>query len=162
MTPLYNVWWLRTATFLAAALVAASAAFWVLKVNAAAPEASPAQAIRTHAPQVDARVVARLLGGEQMASEAGPAAVQVAVAAQFKLVGVVAEGRRGGYALIAIDDQPARPYRVGAPVSDTLVLQSVAARSAALATDVRAPVSVQLTLPALAPAQGADAQPTNP
>lgn len=149
-----SLWWLRIATFSAAALVAASAAYWVLKFSAAAPEAHPPQAIMTHAPQADTGVVARLLGGGQAAIGAGQAAVVVA-AAQFKLVGVVAEGGRGGYALIAINDQPARPYRVGAPVSDTLVLQSVAARSAALATDVMAPTSVQLALPVLAPAQGA-------
>ena len=143
------------ATFSAAALTAASAAYWVLKWNATAPEAPPPETALTSAPQADTRVVARLLGGGQIAIGAGQAAVPVASATQFKLVGVVDEGRRGGYALIAINDQPAKPYRVGAPVGDQLVLQSVAARSAALAADVQAPASVQLVLPALAPVQGA-------
>lgn len=150
-----SLWWLRIATFSAAALAAASAMYWVIEFNAATPQAPTPQAALTSAPQADPRVVARLLGGAQTASLSGPAAMPTASAARYKLVGVVAEGHRGGYALIAINDQPARPYRVGASVDDTLVLHSVAARSAALATDVQAPASVQLALPALVPAQSA-------
>jgi general secretion pathway protein C len=88
-----------------------------------------------------------------MANGADPSAAPAPSASQFKLLGVVTEGRQRGYALIAIDDQPAKPYRVGAPVGETLVLRSVAARSAALATDAQAPASVQLVLPELAPPQ---------
>jgi general secretion pathway protein C len=71
------------------------------------------------------------------------------VASRFQLTGVVAERSSGGYALIAIDGKPAQPYRVGSPVDDALVLHSVAARSAALAASVDAPVSLTLELPRL-------------
>ena len=136
-------------------MAAASATFWVLKFSAA-PQVPAPQTAMTNAPQSDVRVVARLLGGGQAASVAEPAAAPADSAAQYKLVGVVTDRGRNGYALIAINDQPARPYRVGAPVGDTLMLHSVAARSAALATDVLAPASVQLALPALVPAPGAE------
>ena len=104
----------------------------------------------------DPRVVACLLGGAETARLSVPAELPTAGAARYNLVGAVTEGSQGGYALIVINDQPARPYRVGAPVDDTLVLHSVAARSAPLATDVQAPAYVQLALSALAPAQSAD------
>jgi general secretion pathway protein C len=143
------------ATFSVTALTAASAAYWVLKWSAAAPEAPTLEAPLASTPQADARVVARLLGGAQQAALAGPSVLPTASASQFKLLGVVTEGRHGGYALIAINDQPAKPYRVGAAVGDQLVLHSVAARSAALASSVQASASVQLVLPALAPAQEA-------
>ncbi len=148
----FGRWWLKIATFSAAALAAASLAFWVLKWQVAGPQAPVPPAPLTSTPKADARAVARLLGGGPTAL-AGPGTAPTSSASPFKLVGVVAESGRGGYALIATNNQPAKPYRVGAAVSDTLVLQSVAARSAALATDAQAPASVQLHLPELAPAQ---------
>ena len=152
-----SLWWLRIATFSAAALAAASAAYWVLELSAAAPQALTPHAPLAGAPLADTRMVARLLGGGQTASPAGQNATPAMASSQFKLVGVVTERGRDGYALIAINGQPAKPYRVGTPVGDTLVLHSVTARSAALAADVQAPASVQLDLPALAPAQSGGA-----
>jgi general secretion pathway protein C len=73
------------------------------------------------------------------------------VASRLKLTGVVANRSQSGYALISIDGQPARPYRVGARVNDALVLHSVAPRSAALAASLDAPVSLTLDLPKLTP-----------
>ena len=156
----FSLWWLRIATFLVAGLTAASATYWVLKWRASAPDAPMAPL--ASAPQADAQALARLLGGAQVAALAGPSVLPTASASQFKLLGVVTEGRHGGYALIAINDQPAKPYRVGAAVGDQLVLQSVAARSAALASTAQAPASVQLVLPALAPAQGTAPQALTP
>lgn len=128
-------------------------AFWVLKWKAAAPETPAPAAPLVMTSQADAKAVARLLGGGQEARLVNTGAAPTPTASQFKLLGVVAERGQRGYALIAIDDQPAKPYRVGASVSDMLVLHSVAARSAALSTDMQSPASVQLTLPDLAPAQ---------
>ena len=96
------------------------------------------------APQADPQVVARLLGGGRTAA----APVEIA-ASRFKLLGVVADLAKGGYALIAIDGKPAKPYQVGAQLDEALVLQSVSKRSAALAPSADAPASIILELPKL-------------
>ena len=139
-----TVWGLRAVTFGLAALAAASAAFWGLKWTATAPAQPSAAMVFSEAPQADPLVVARLLGGGRTA-----AAPVESVASRFKLMGVVADLAQGGYALIAIDGKPAKPYRVGAPLDDALVLQSVSKRSAALAPSAEAPASVTLELPKL-------------
>lgn len=146
-----NIWWLRLATFSLAALAAASAAYWVLKWLGA-DAGQPTAAVLFSAPaQTDPQVVARLLGGAQTGGAAAPGVALDNAASRFKLTGVVAERSSGGYALIAIDGKPAKPYRVGTPVDAGLVLHSVAPRSAALAASQDAPVSLTLELPKLSP-----------
>ena len=143
-----SLWWLRIATFLLAALAAASATYWGLKLMATAPPSQNAAVVFSAPPQADPQLVARLLGGGQT----GVAATLVnSAASRFKLTGVVADRAKGGYALISIDGKPATPYRVGAQVNDALVLHSVAPRSAALAASLDAPVSLTLDLPKLSP-----------
>lgn len=154
----FGTWWLRIATFLLAALAAASATYWVLKWSAP-PASAPTAAPTVNSPtQTDPQGVARLLGGGQIA---GVAAVVDRTASRFKLTGVVASGAKGGYALIATDGQAAKPYQVGAAVSDALVLQSVAIRSAALGASLDAPSAFTLVLPVLARSDGkAASEPT--
>lgn len=150
-----GIWWLRIVTFSVAALAAASATYWVLKWNTLATPTRAAAPTFVRPAPTDPLVVARLLGGGQsavVASVAGRAT------SRFKLTGVVADRTHSGYALISIDGQAAKPYRVGAPVNDNLVLQSVAPRSAALAAGLDAPVSVTLELPNLS-AQSAETRP---
>ena len=139
-----TIWRLRAVTFLLAALAAASAAYWGLKWTASAPSQASAAMVFSDAPQADPQVVARLLGGGRTA-----AAPVESAASRFKLLGVVADLAKGGYALIAIDGKPAKPYQVGAPLDDALILQSVSARSASLAPSAEAPASVILELPKL-------------
>jgi general secretion pathway protein C len=139
-----GLWWLRLVTFLMAALAAGSAAYWVLKWSATPASGVNAPAISRSAP-TDPSVVARLLGGAQTAV----AALADTAASRFKLMGVVTTGASTGYALISVDGKPARPYRVGAAVNDSLVLHSLAPRSAALAPKADAPASFTLELPAL-------------
>ncbi|WP_296445133.1 general secretion pathway protein C [Rhodoferax sp. UBA5149] len=147
-TPSRSLWWLRIATFLLAALAAASATYWVLKLMAVAPPSQHAAVVFSAPPAADPLVVARLLGG----GKTGVVAALVdSAASRFKLIGVVANRAKGGYALISIDGKPAKPYRVGAAVNDALVLHSVAPRSAALAASRDAPVSFTLELPKLGP-----------
>ncbi len=155
----FDIWWLRIATFLLAALAAASAAYWVLKWTAGATPTPSAAPTISRPTQTDPQLVARLLGGGQSNVVA---AVVDRAASRFKLTGVVTSGAKGGYALIATDGQVAKSYRVGAAVSDTLVLQSVATRSAALGASLNAPAAFTLELPTLArseskPASKADA-----
>ena len=142
----HNIWWLRIATFTLAALAAASTAYWALNLSALT-SASPSDVVFPDTTEKsNPQTLARLLGGGEVS--ASPVKSDIS-ASRLKLTGVVANRGPGGYALIAIDDQPAKPYAVGSQVSDKLILQSVAPRSAALALDREAPVSVTLELPAL-------------
>jgi general secretion pathway protein C len=138
-------------TFSVAALAAASATYWALKWTAAAPPNSSAALVFPGSGAADPQVVARLLGGGQTGVAVAQAVPGDTAASRFRLTGVVADRAHGGYALISIDGKPARPYRVGAQVNDTLVLHSVAPRSAALAAGLDAPVSLTLELPKLSP-----------
>ena len=79
-----------------------------------------------------------------MPSAAAPA---VEAASRYRLVGVVASGPDRGAALIAVDGQPPKPYRVGAVLEGGLVLRSLAARQARLEPESGTGAAVELTLP---------------
>jgi general secretion pathway protein C len=144
----HSTWPLRVGTFALAALAAGSAAFWVLNWRAVATAPMTAGVFSSPAP-VEPQAVARLLGGGGVAAAA---AAPVSVApSRYTLTGVVAGSGPRGYALIAIDGQPAKPFRVGSPVGDVLVLQSVSPRSATLGATREAPPALTLDLPPLAP-----------
>lgn len=132
-------------------MAAASAAYWGLKWTATAPDQPIAPVVFVNTRQADPLLVARLLGGAQAGAATALVVSTNTAANRFKLTGVVADRANGGYALIAVDNQPAKPYQVGAQVADTLVLQSVAARSAVLAPHRNAPASFTLDLPQLTP-----------
>ena len=146
LSPSLGLWWQRIVTFLVAALAAASATLWTLKGSNTPPSPAPGSVIQTETRLADPATVGRLLGGGQAIT---PSVVVDSAASHFKLTGVVAEQGQRGIALIAIDAQPAKPYRVGARVNETLVLHSVTPRSAARAASQEAPVSVTLELPKL-------------
>ena len=136
-------WAPRLVTFVVWALALASAAYWGLKSTADA--AGPQTAVSTQAMvPVDTAAVARVLGNvpEDMAAEP-----QVNLSSRFVLSGVVAGRGRGGAALIAIDGQPPKPFRVGSVVDGNLLLQSVGPRRAELATRRDGPVAFALELP---------------
>jgi general secretion pathway protein C len=149
----FPVWRLRLTTFLLAAMAAASAAYWVLKWSE--PTAPPrASAMLPPAQAIDTRKIALLLGATPASANSSANAPAVNTLASYKLMGVIAQGSQGS-ALIAIDGKPAKPYRVGDKVSDTLILHSVSARGAALAPSLQAPISGKLELPAMASANTA-------
>lgn len=139
-----QVWGIRLATLVIAALAALSGTYWVLKsthansVSAAAPSAGFAG--------LDPQALARALGGGGVGASAGET---VAVGTAYVLVGVLADSQRGGAALIAIDGKAAKPYRVGATVDGKLVVQSVAGRRAVLAASMEGPAQMTLELPPL-------------
>lgn len=53
----------------------------------------------------------------------------------------------GGAALIALDGQPPKPYRVGAQVDAGLVLQSLGPRQARLGATLHGPAALTLEIP---------------
>lgn len=138
-------WGVRLATLVLWALAGASVVYWGLRVSAP-PPGLPLAAVATalHAP--DAQAMARLLGAVTLPAPVVPVA---ALASRFVLVGVLAgQTSGGGAALIAVDGQPAKPYRVGAVVDAGLVLQALGPRQARLGAAVRGPSAVTLELPA--------------
>ena len=94
----------------------------------------------------DPMALTRALGGGNLAPAAASPIV-INAASRMALVGVVANGKNGGSALISVDGKPARPYRVGAQVDEALLLQAVEPRRALLAADLQGPVSLTLELP---------------
>jgi general secretion pathway protein C len=69
------------------------------------------------------------------------------LASRFQLLGVLAGGPNAGAALIAVDGKPAKPFRVGAVVSDGLVLQSAQGRRVSLGVALDGAPTLTLDLP---------------
>ncbi|WP_295855853.1 type II secretion system protein N [uncultured Xylophilus sp.] len=139
-------WAPPAATALVWALALGCTAFWGLRL--AAPPAGPAYPPVAEAPPAaaDPTVIARLLGAPGVG--AAPAAAVVAAApSRFVLQGVVAGRWSGGTALIAVDGQPAQPFRIGSAVAPGVVLRSVAPRRAVL--DGGEGVAMVIDMPAL-------------
>ena len=143
-TNAFQVWGIRLATLVLAALAALSATYWVLKSTHAnsVSAVAPAAGFST----LDPLALARALGGGGVVA---PVGVPVAGNTPYVLVGVLADSQHGGAALIAVDGKAAKPYRVGAAVDGNLVLQSVVGRRAVLAASVDGPAQVTLELPPL-------------
>jgi len=140
-----NRWAVRGVTFLLWALLAASAAYWGLKLGRPTPVV--AAAVTPVPAPVDPAAVARLLG--YTPQEAPGAVVAASLASRFTLTGVVASRSRGGAALIAVDGRAPRPFRVGAALDEAIVLQSVEGRRAVLAAHLTGPALLTLELPPL-------------
>jgi general secretion pathway protein C len=118
----------RWTGFFVWALVAASTAFWGIKIFAATrpvpPGAQAPQAVAANGP------MERLFGAVVVPTVAAPA--QHPESERFQLVGVIAPPgvTQGGFALIALDGQPARTWRVGTVVDGNTALLSVSKRGA--------------------------------
>ena len=143
----------RIAAFVIWAAVAASIVFWALRLGAQ-PMAVPAHATVVAVQGGVNGNLDRLFGIEVVAAPAAMAMAPAAADPRFKLIGVVAPrtaaGQGEGLALIALDDKPARAYRVGAVVDGEWVLQAVHSRGASLGPRGQA-AQVDLSLPALPP-----------
>ncbi len=140
-----SVWPVRLSTLILATMATASAAHWFLKWSEA-PPVPPVQTVLPAAKIIDSARIALLLGAAAFTANRDTAAPVSNAMGKYKLLGVIAQGSQGS-ALIGIDGEPAKPYRVGDKLPGDLVLQSVKARSAALATSLETPVSVTLQLP---------------
>lgn len=144
----------RLLALMAGVLVAASASFWALKLSAP-HEASLPQApldngmLADGTNKPDSAQLAAFLGAQPAAAAETSAAAPSPLAGRFVLTGVVASASSQGVAVIAVDGQPPRPFRVGARLDEGVVLQSVAPRKAVLAAGPRSAALLTLELPPL-------------
>jgi len=139
-------WVVPAATLVLWLLAALSAGWWGLKMmsaSASMPLDVPVAATRQLGP-VDPVAVGRLLGSEPTAAAGAPPAPTLA--SRFVLMGVVAGMAGGGTVLLSVDGQPPKPYRVGSPVAEGLVLQSVQGRQASIGPARSGPAAVRLEL----------------
>lgn len=139
-----NIWMTRLATLLVWALVGAIAVFWWVKTTQK-PVLPVAPAVANAFVAPDTQAVARALG---LQDSAPVASVIAPAASRLTLIGVLSgQQSGGGAALIAADGQPAKTYRVGAQVSDGLVLQYLNARVARLGPTASSPTVLTLEMP---------------
>lgn len=156
-------------TFLVWLLLAGSVAFWGLKfVSGPAAPASTRLAAASLSSVVDPQILARGLGGGLSAAGAAastaPAQSSNLQASRFVLSGVVVNqaGPGAGVALIATDGKPPRPYRVGASISEGVVLHSVEPGRALLAASTQEKPLLTLDLPQSKSAVVGTALPSRP
>ena len=143
-----KTWTLRLFTFFVWAAVGLCAAYWAYKFVTTQAVAATA-AVAAPAVVVDTKAVAKLLGAtDNVAAKPAITAPNV----KLTLFGLATTRNGNGYALIAIEDKPAKPYRVGAQVTDDLVLKSISKVDAVLASSNSAPDGPKLELPVRKPA----------
>ena len=138
----------RLSAFVIWALVAASAAFWGLRLLVRAPSA-PLHTVAVSESAPMRADLTRLFGAPPVAT-AATVPQAPALASRFQLTGVMAPKAPGdhGIALIAVDGKMPRAYRVGSAVDGELVLQGVSLRTAAIGP-ARGATAVLLEVPPL-------------
>lgn len=149
MNAIHSLRYLVTAGVWAAC--AATAVYWGLRLTSGTLPVPP-QAYAGGADAVLRGDAGRLLGA--VAASGAEAAPTPGLESRFKLIGVVASTvspTAGGLALIALDDKPARAYRIGAAIDSGMVLQAVQSREVRIGM-LGGPASVVLTLQGLPPA----------
>ena len=140
----------RLLTFVIWSLVAASAVFWANRF-AVEPLPVPAHATAVGPTAAPAGALVRLFGETPVAVVAAPP--PVVADARFKLIGVVAPrpGQHSGWALLVVDDKPARSYPLGSRIDSGLVVQAISHRQVDIGP-AGGPPTLSLTLPAVAEA----------
>ena len=133
---------LPAATLLVWSCVAFTAVVWSLRWSGSEQNPHSATALAQVAPEFDASGAARALGAVPVQT------VAPTLASRFQLLGVMAGGPHAGAALISVQGQAAKPYRVGAVVADGLVLQSVQERRVNLGALMEGASTLVLELPA--------------
>ena len=136
--------WPGVSAALVGCAAAASVVFWVLNFPAgSAVQGLPL--VQSSAPAVTASSsshLARAWGVQVALPE-----VSIAQSSRFVLWGVVAGASGRGSALIAVDSQPPRPFRVGQAVTDGVVLQSLGPKQAQLGASAQGAALFSLSLP---------------
>ena len=93
---------------------------------------------------LDAHAVVRALGGD---ASSGQAAATTAARNPYVLMGVLADRRQVGAALISVDGKAAKPFVVGTRVDGDWVLHAVTGRKATL--EGAGGTQMELELPAV-------------
>lgn len=145
-------WPSRIAAFLLWALAAGSAVYWLLRLVGVSETPITAGTVAEQAPAISVADLAKALGPATV-TPIGPQAITVQPSApdpgaRMRLLGVVARRKSGGVALISIDGQVARPYRVGSQIDDSYRLTKVEKRSATLSPVQSTGATILLELPA--------------
>lgn len=146
-TPQSAKFWPDAGAALLWCAAAASAVFWVLNFPSGSavqgvPEVhSAGQATAASALQPSV-YLARAWGVQAQAQE-----VSIAQSSRFQLWGVVAGASGQGSALIAVDGQPPRAFRVGQTVTDGVFLQSLGPKQAQLGVSAQGSALFSLSLP---------------
>lgn len=140
-------WSVRLATFALWALTAASVAYWGLRLSAPVGTTGPV-ALAAVAMAPDASAIARVLGGSAAPPPVTSEKRAAPTVGRLVLVGVLAgTSSGGGAALIAVDGQTAKPFRVGGQVAEGLVLQALAPRQARLGASAQGGTTLTLDMP---------------
>ena len=148
----------RSFAFVVWAAVAASVAFWGLRLFVSSPP-MPSHAVAVGDGGAASADVSRLLGASPKQVVAEAQVLSPELSARFKLTGVMASKPKSkatprathGVALISVDGKPARAYGVGARIDGDLMLQAVSLRTASIGSAPGTP-AVVLELPPLPPA----------
>jgi general secretion pathway protein C len=135
---------LALSTALVWAAVAYSLVGWFLRDNTTSSVVPANVANELPANEtLDSPSVARALGAQAQVATAAPT-----LASRFQLVGVLSGDGTKGVALISVDGKPAKPFRIGKPVAEGLVVQSTQAKRVQLGATVNGPSTLSLELPA--------------
>ena len=145
----------RSVAFLVWALVAVTCVFWGTRLLAR-PAVSSVPVVGMDTALTASADVSRLLG-TALQTEAVPIEAAPQISNRFRLTGVVAPKAPSeqGLALISVDGNPPRVYRVGAAIDGDLMLRSVNMRTATVASSRNsndAATSFVLELPAMSAA----------
>jgi general secretion pathway protein C len=138
---------LHTATFLVWALAAGCIGYWALQISSNNEQGK--RTVATSGAEMlggatDSASLARLLG-----TKAPEVTAPSPASSRFSLKGVVSGATGKEAALIAIDDKPARAFRVGTAIEEGLFLQSVIVRQVTLSASKDGPTLMTLEMPAL-------------
>jgi general secretion pathway protein C len=134
---------LRLTSLLVWAVVAYSAVVFALQWGGGVPvDAVVAGSEQKQVlPEVDALAVSKALGVAPVQS------ASASLASRFVLVGVMDGGRTQGVALISVDGEPAKPYRLGQTVTDGFVVLATGPKKAELGPQLGATATLFLELP---------------
>jgi general secretion pathway protein C len=130
-----KLWPSRVMAFLLWLVVAATATYWILKIAGLTRATTTSGVVVPEAPTAAPEDLARVLGPSN-AGAVTAAGVAIVPAmdpgSRMRLLGVVADRRHAGVALISLNGEPPRPYRVGSELEGGYKLTGVATRTATL------------------------------
>lgn len=145
-------WPARSAAFFLWALAALSASYWFTKVSGTSGMSTTAPALASEPPGVQSDDLARALGPADAVAADTPGIAAPDPSARLRLLGVVADRSGKGVALISVDGQPAKPYRVGSALDGGWTLQQVGTRTATLSPAANGATAISLELASLSSA----------